>query len=106
MGISGAGGEGLDAPKTPLISWYSLDMLKAYRYRLDPTAEQAVFLNRQFGSVRYGYNWALALATTTYQTQGPGITRFQLDKRLTALKQELRGHRRSRPSPCNKRWCI
>ncbi|PSR23674.1 MAG: transposase [Sulfobacillus acidophilus] len=64
-------------------------MLKAYRYRLYPTAEQAAFLNRQFGSVRYVYNWALALATTTYQTQGRGITRFQLDKRLTVLKQEL-----------------
>jgi putative transposase len=64
-------------------------MLKAYRYRLYPTEEQAAFLNRQFGSVRYVYNWALALATTTYQTQGKGITRFQLDKRLTALKQEL-----------------
>lgn len=64
-------------------------MLKAYRYRIYPAEDQAVFLNRQFGSVRYVYNWALALATTTYQTQGKGITRFQLDKRLTALKQEL-----------------
>ena len=64
-------------------------MLKAYRYRIYPTEEQAAFLNCQFGSVRYVYNWALALATTTYQTQGQGITRFQLDKRLTALKQEL-----------------
>ncbi len=63
-------------------------MLKAYRYRLYPTDEQAAFLNRQFGSVRYVYNWALDLATQTYQTQGQGITRFQLDKRLTALKQE------------------
>ncbi|MCL5971315.1 MAG: helix-turn-helix domain-containing protein [Firmicutes bacterium] len=52
-------------------------MLKAYRYRLYPTDEQAAFLNRQFGSVRYVYDWALALATTTYQTQGQGITRFQ-----------------------------
>ncbi len=40
-------------------------------------------------SVRYVYNWALALATTTYQTQGQGVTRFHLDKQLTALKQEL-----------------
>ena len=68
---------------------YSIIELKAYRYRLQPTAEQAAFLNRQFGSVRYVYNWALAVATTTYQTQGQGITRFQLDKRLTGLKQEL-----------------
>ena len=39
--------------------------------------------------MRYVYNWALALATTTYQTQGQGLTRFQLDKRLTVLKKEL-----------------
>lgn len=64
-------------------------MLPAYRYRLYPTDEPAAFLTRQFGSVRYVYNWALALATTTYPTQGQGITRFQLDKRLTALKQDL-----------------
>ncbi|PSR20381.1 MAG: transposase [Sulfobacillus acidophilus] len=66
-------------------------MLKAYRYRLYPTEEQTAFLNRQFGSVRYVYNWALAVATTACQTQGNGVTRFQLDKRLTALKQELPG---------------
>ena len=64
-------------------------MLKAYRYRLYPTEEQTAFLNRQFGSVRYVYNWAVEVATTTYQTQGNGVTRFQLDKRLTMLKQEL-----------------
>jgi putative transposase len=64
-------------------------MIRAYRYRLYPTEEQAAFLNRQFGCVRYVYNWGLALATQTYQTQGQGLTRFQLDKRLTALKQEL-----------------
>ena len=64
-------------------------MLRAYCYRLYPTEDQAKFLNRQFGAVRYVYNWALETATTTYQTHGEGITRFQLDKRLTALKQEL-----------------
>jgi len=68
---------------------YSIKILRAYRYRIYPTAEQAAFLNRQFGSVRYVYNWALALTMTTYQTQGQGITRFQLDKRLTALQHEL-----------------
>ena len=87
--------EGLDAPKaTLLLTNYryhrdSITLWKAYHYRLYPTEEQTAFLNRQFGSVRYVYNWALALATTTYRTQGHGVTRFQLDKRLTALKQEL-----------------
>ncbi|MCY0886394.1 MAG: helix-turn-helix domain-containing protein, partial [Firmicutes bacterium] len=69
--------------------WYSITMLKAYRYCLYPTEAQAAFLTRQFGCVRYVYNWGLALATQSYQTQGQGLTRFQLDKRLTALKQEL-----------------
>jgi putative transposase len=64
-------------------------MIRAYRYRLYPTEEQAAFLNRQFGCVRSVYNWGLALATQTYQTQGQGLTRFQLDIRLTALKQDL-----------------
>jgi putative transposase len=64
-------------------------MLKTYRYRLYPTKEQTAFLNRQFGCVRYVYHWGLALATQTYQTEGHGLTRFQLDKRLTALKQDL-----------------
>jgi putative transposase len=63
-------------------------MIRVYRYRLYPTDEQAAFLTRQFGCVRYVYNWGLAFATQTYQTQGQGLTRFQLDKRLTALKQE------------------
>ena len=67
---------------------YPITLLKAYRYRLVPTDEPAACLTRQFGSVRDVYNWALDLAATTYQTQGPGITQFPWDKRLTALQQE------------------
>ncbi|PSR21948.1 MAG: hypothetical protein C7B45_08630 [Sulfobacillus acidophilus] len=64
-------------------------MLKVYRGRRYSPEEPTAFLNRQFGSVRDVYSWALALATTTDQTPGNGVTRVQLDKRLNALKQEL-----------------
>jgi putative transposase len=74
--------------KQVIASYRVLTMLKADRDRLDPTDERTAVLTRQFGSVRSVYNWALALATTTDQTQGQGITRCQFDKRLTALKQE------------------
>jgi putative transposase len=74
-------------------------MIRASRYRLDPTAEQAAFLHRQFGCVRYVSNWGFALATQTYQTEGHGLTRCQLDKRLTALKQELPGRREVAAQP-------
>nr|DAF73079.1 MAG TPA: endonuclease [Caudoviricetes sp.] len=34
-------------------------MIETYRFRLQPTKEQEVLLNKHFGSVRFIYNWAL-----------------------------------------------
>lgn len=48
-------------------------------------------MNRQVGGGRYAYNWALALATTTYQTPGPGITRFSQEKEGYLLFRSKRG---------------
>jgi hypothetical protein len=58
--------------------------MSMYRYCIYPTQEPVVLLNRPCGSVWYVCNWALDLATKTYQTQGADLTRFQLDKRFTA----------------------
>lgn len=33
-----------------------MEILKSYRYRLEPTEEQKVLLNKHFGSTRYVYN--------------------------------------------------
>lgn len=45
-------------------------MIETYRFRLYPTKEQEVLLNKHFGSVRFIYNWALEYDTKKYaQTQ-------------------------------------
>ena len=45
-------------------------MIKAYKFRLYPTKEQEVLLNKHFGSVRYVYNWALDFSQKQYKTNG------------------------------------
>lgn len=61
---------------------------KAFKIRLCPTAEQAVQINRTIGSARFVYNRFLARRRDTYRQEGKGLTRFQCDKELTALKRE------------------
>ena len=34
------------------------EMIKGYKYRLDPTPEQIVQMEKTFGCCRYVYNWA------------------------------------------------
>lgn len=63
-------------------------MLRAYRYRLYPNAAQRELLAKHFGCVRYVYNTALAAKIEAYQTTGKSVSRFELDKRLTAWKQQ------------------
>jgi putative transposase len=69
--------------------FYTTFMLKAHRYRIYPTARQAEMLARQFGCVRFVYNWALNEKVKAYQLIGQSPTRYELDKRLTMLKKEL-----------------
>ena len=64
-------------------------MLIAYRYRLDPSAQQAELLNKHFGSVRYVYNWALGIKNQAFQVESRTVSRFELDKQMTGLKTEL-----------------
>ncbi|MFZ2497825.1 MAG: helix-turn-helix domain-containing protein, partial [Methanosarcina sp.] len=35
-------------------------MLKAYKFRLYPTKDQKVLIEKHIGSCRFVYNWALA----------------------------------------------
>lgn len=41
-------------------------MIETYKFRLYPTKEQEVLLNKHFGSVRFIYNWALEYDTKKY----------------------------------------
>lgn len=63
-------------------------MIKAYRYRLNPNAEQRIFFEKSFGCTRYVYNWALNLRIEAYQKDKTRIGWVDLCKRLTDLKKQ------------------
>ena len=69
-------------------------MLRAYKYRLYPTPEQAAYLCRSQGCVRFVYNWGLEKKIKSYQSQKEqGIEKpktlssYDLSKELTQLKR-------------------
>lgn len=45
---------------------YLCPMLKAFKYRLYPTNEQATLINKHIGSCRFVYNLALETKKTAY----------------------------------------
>lgn len=63
-------------------------MIKGYKYRLDPTSEQIVQMEKTFGCCRYVYNWALDLKIKTYQSEKRSMSAVDLCKQLTLLKKD------------------
>jgi putative transposase len=63
-------------------------MLKSYRYRLQPTQEQAILIDKHIGSCRFIYNLALETKNYAYVNQRKSITCFDLIKQLPELKEE------------------
>lgn len=61
----------------------------SYKFRLYPTAEQQEQMSRNFGCCRYVFNHFLTQRQEQYKKTGKAPTRFQQDKSLTMLKQEL-----------------
>ena len=61
----------------------------SYKFRLYPTAVQRAQISRNFGCCRYVFNHFLAQRQEQYKETGTSPTRFQQDKILTILKQEL-----------------
>ena len=41
-------------------------MIETYKFRIYPTKEQEVLLQKHFGCVRFVYNWALDFNKTLY----------------------------------------
>ena len=70
------------------VKLIKLLMLKAYKYRLKPTKNQATLINKHIGSCRLVYNWALEQKIKTYEQTGKSINHMGLDKLLPALKTE------------------
>lgn len=63
-------------------------MQRAFRYRFEPTAEQAAQLARTFGCVRFVWNWALAERRRAYAVEGRSVGYVQTSAMLTALKAD------------------
>ena len=63
-------------------------MLKAYKYKIKPNAQQQELLSKFFGCVRYIYNWGLNVKTSAYKENGKKVGYVQLAKELTLLKKQ------------------
>ena len=63
-------------------------MLKAYKYRLYPTNEQKILLNKHIGSARFVYNLALECKQMAYAGSKVNLNCFDLIKQLPDLKKE------------------
>ena len=63
-------------------------MLKAFRYRIMPTASQAELINKHIGCARFVYNNALAFKQSEYAKDKTNHSWVSLIKRLPDLKKE------------------
>jgi putative transposase len=61
-------------------------MLKAYKYRVYPTKEQEILLNKHFGTARFVYNKCLGLKIDKYTENQESISRFELQVLMKELK--------------------
>ena len=63
-------------------------MLKAFKYKINPTPEQSVLLNKHIGSSRFVYNIALETKTMAWAGNRVNLNCFDLIKQLPDLKKE------------------
>lgn len=63
-------------------------MIKSYKIRLYPTAEQEQKMWRHIGACRYIWNYMLALQQQRYKDGEKHLSRFDMMKCLTPLKKE------------------
>lgn len=64
-------------------------MLKAFKYKLNPTEEQKVLLNKHIGACRFIYNLALETKKIAYISNKHNLSYFELHAQLKDLKEEL-----------------
>jgi len=63
-------------------------VLKAFKYRLTPTREQTILINKHIGSARFVYNLALETKQMAYAGSRVNLDCFALIKQLPELKEE------------------
>ena len=64
------------------------EILKSYKYLVEPTNEQIVLLNKHFGSVRYVYNYFLNQRMSQYKETKKSDNYLAQANALTKLKKE------------------
>ncbi|SFS31904.1 IS200/IS605 family element RNA-guided endonuclease TnpB [Marininema halotolerans] len=64
-------------------------MHKAYKFRLYPTKEQNILINKSIGCSRFTFNHFLARWNESYDQTGKGLTYGTCSTQLTALKKEI-----------------
>ena len=64
-------------------------MEHSYKFRIYPNTKQQTLIQKTFGCARFVYNHFLAQRIAEYKETGKAPTRFQQDKALTSMKQEL-----------------
>ena len=62
-------------------------MLRAYKYRLYPTQEQAEFFSKSFGCCRVAYNRTLDYMSMMWCGAGVGVSYYSAKAQLVALKE-------------------
>jgi len=63
-------------------------MLKAYKYRIYPTSEQSVMIDKTIGVCRLVYNLGLEVKIRAYREFGVTISNFDLAKEVKELRKE------------------
>ena len=63
-------------------------MFKAYKYRINPSEDQIILLNKHFGSIRFVYNYFLSERRREYETEKRTLTYVDNAKALTQLKKQ------------------
>jgi putative transposase len=63
-------------------------MYKSYKYKLKPSPEQIVLLNKHFGSIRFTYNYFLNERKKEYETNKQTLNYIDNCKSLTELKKQ------------------
>ena len=66
------------------------EMMKATKIRIYPTPEQAAFLNRQFGAVRFCYNVGLRIISHRYKRHGQSLSAKHDIKKLLPIAKRSR----------------
>ena len=65
-----------------------MGILKGYRYRIKPNAEQRELIERTFGCCRFVYNKMLEARIAAYAVDGRSLSKAEMTAMLPAMKQE------------------